>query len=93
VKRLLIRSNAFIHDAKRLAKKDAQAAEFLFAALASLEEDVFHPRLKTHKLKGDLQDSWACSFGYDLRVVFEFVTTENGESILLQSVGTHNEVY
>ena len=93
MKRSLIRSNAFIRDAKRLAKKDAQAVEHLLAALALLEEDAFHPRLKTHKLKGDLQGSWACSFGYDLLVVFEFVPTDKGESVLLQSVGSHDDVY
>jgi addiction module RelE/StbE family toxin len=93
VKRWLIRSNAFIRDARRLAKKDPQAVEPLLAALALLEEDAFHPRLKAHKLKGDLQGSRACSFGYDMRIVFELSSSEMGESILLQSVGTHDEVY
>ena len=93
MKRILIRSSAFIRDAKRLAKKDAQAVEQLLAALALLEKDAFHSRLRTHKLKGDLQGSWACSFGHGLRIVFEFVATEKGESILLESVGTHDEVY
>jgi addiction module RelE/StbE family toxin len=93
VKRLLIRSNVFIRDARRLAKKDPQAVKHLFAALALLEENAFHPRLKTHKLKGDLLGSWACNFGYDMRIVFEFSTTDNSKSILLQSVGTHDDVY
>lgn len=91
--RTLIRSIAFVREAKRLAKKDARAAERLLASLALLQEDPFDPRLKTHKLKGDLAGSWACSFGYDSRVVFEFVTHEGEEAILLQSVGTHDEVY
>ena len=58
-----------------------------------LAENAFHPALKTHKLKGDLAESWACSAGYDLRVVFEFVQHEESEAILLQSAGTHDEVY
>jgi len=49
--------------------------------------------LKTHKLKGDLEGSWACSLGRDLRVVFAFVQHEGKEAILLQSLGTHDEVY
>ena len=93
MKRQLIRSNSFVRDAKRLAKRDAEGVQQLFAALALLENDAFQPQLKTHKLKGDLQGAWACSFGYDLRVVFEFVTHEGKEAILLQSVGTHDEVY
>jgi mRNA interferase YafQ len=59
--------------------------------------DPFHPRLKTHKLKGELQDSWACSAGYDLRIIFKFVEyevePEAGQAILLESMGTHDEVY
>jgi len=49
---MLIRSGAFVRDAKRLAKKDVEAVERLLAALTLLEEDAFHPQLKTHKLKG-----------------------------------------
>jgi mRNA interferase YafQ len=93
VKRQLIRSNAFVRDAKRLAKKGAEGVEQLLAALVMLENDAFQPQLKTHKLKGDFQGSWACSFGYDQRIVFEFVPHEGKEAILLQSVGTHDEVY
>jgi len=48
--------------------------------------------LKTHKLKGELAGSWACSAGYDLRIVFEFVQHEGNEAILLQTIGTHDEV-
>jgi mRNA-degrading endonuclease YafQ of YafQ-DinJ toxin-antitoxin module len=61
--------------------------------LAQLAEDAFHPSLKTHKLKGDLQDSWACTAGYDLRIVFAFVQHQGQEGILLETVGTHDEVY
>ena len=74
-------------------KKGPDAAQALEAALASLAEDAFHPSLKTHKLKGDLAATWACSAGYDLRSVFEFVQHEGAEPILLQTVGTHDEVY
>jgi mRNA-degrading endonuclease YafQ of YafQ-DinJ toxin-antitoxin module len=61
--------------------------------LESLAEDAFHAALKTHKLKGELAGSWACSAGYDLRIVFEFVQHEGAEAILLKTVGTHDEVY
>ena len=36
----------------------------------------FAPQLETHKLKGKLSGSWACSAGYDLRIVFDFVKAE-----------------
>jgi mRNA-degrading endonuclease YafQ of YafQ-DinJ toxin-antitoxin module len=61
--------------------------------LETLAEDAFDPMLKTHKLKGELAGSWACSASYNLRIVFEFVQHEGAEAVLLQAVGTHDEVY
>lgn len=93
VKRLLIRSSVFVRTAKHLVKKHPHIAEELRATLEVLSEDAFHPKLKTHKLKGALQGSLACSAGYDLRIIFEFVQHEGSDAILLQTVGTHDEVY
>jgi mRNA-degrading endonuclease YafQ of YafQ-DinJ toxin-antitoxin module len=76
-----------------LAKKHPEAAPTLQAALEALAEDAFHPSLKTHKLKGELAGSLACSAGYDLRIVFRLVQHEGAEAILVQTVGTHDEVY
>jgi mRNA-degrading endonuclease YafQ of YafQ-DinJ toxin-antitoxin module len=61
--------------------------------LELLAEDAFHPQLKTHKLKGKLAGSWACSAGYDLRIIFQFVKHHGAEAILLEAIGTHEEVY
>lgn len=54
VKRVLLRSSAFVRVTKRLVKKRPDVAEDLRAVLELLSEDAFHPTLKTHKLKGDL---------------------------------------
>ena len=91
--RLLLQSNAFVRAARRLVKKNPDDAPELQAALETLAEDAFSPVLKTHKLKGELAGSWACSAGYDLRLVFQFVQHQGAEAILLQTVGTHDEVY
>ena len=93
MRRLLLRSAAFVRAAKRLVKKSPETGPILHAALDSLAEDAFNPAIKTHKLTGELAGSWACSAGYDLRIVFEFVQHEGSEAILLQTVGTHDEVY
>lgn len=91
--RALIRSPAFLRDTKRLVKKQPQVAHSLRATLELLANDAFDAKLKTHKLKGDLAGSWACSVEYDLRIVLKFIQEEGKEAILLQSVGTHDEVY
>lgn len=93
MKRELLRSSAFVRAAKRLLKKHPDVAEDLRVTLALLSEDAFHPKLKTHKLKGDLEGSLACSAGYDLRILFEFIQHKGDEAILLQTIGSHDEVY
>ena len=69
----LIASKSFTRDAKRFLKKNPQFAKNVKMTLDLLESDAFQPQLKTHKLKGNLKNSWACSVGYDLRIVFEIV--------------------
>lgn len=78
---------------KRLVKRDPVLAVDVQAALELLAEDAFHPQLRTHKLKGSLEGSWACSAGYDLRIVFSFVDYKGSPAILLETAGTHDEVY
>lgn len=93
LKRLLLPSNAFICSARRFTRKHPQLAPELQLTLELLSEDAFHPQIKTHKLKGKLATSWACSAGYDLRIVFQFVKQKRQDAILLEGVGTHDEVY
>ena len=91
--RELLRSGAFIRTARRYLKKHPHAADELEGTLLLLSKDAFDPRLKTHKLTGDLDGVWACSAGYDLRILFELVQHEGAEAILLLTMGTHDNVY
>lgn len=93
MKRTLLQSSSFVRTARNVVKKRLHIEEELRTALELLSEDAFHPKLKSHKLKGYLDGSWACSVGYDLRIIFDFVQHEGSECILLQTVGTHDEVY
>ena len=93
MKRALILSPTFVRAAKRFVRKGSPAADVIHETLKMLAEDAFDPRLRTHKLKGKLAGCWASSAGYDLRVVFEFVSQGGDEAILLLAVGTHDEVY
>jgi len=90
---VLLRSNIFIRNARKIVKKQAFLVQNIQETLALLCVDPFQPRLRTHKLKGELKDSYACSVGYDLRIVFKFVEYEQKQAILLESIGTHDGVY
>lgn len=91
--RVLLPSPTFARNARRLARKKPWAVQDLHTTLQLLSEDAFHPQLRTHKLKGKLEGSWACSAGYDVRIVFDFVYRKGVEAVLLITVGTHEEVY
>jgi len=90
---ILLRSNVFIKNAKKIVRKQPSLAPNIKDTLGLLCVEPFHPRLKTHKLKGNIKDSYACSAGYDLRIIFKFVEHEEKQAILLESIGTHDEIY
>lgn len=93
MERELVRTTAFVRAAKRYLKRNPLAAEDFQRTLELLAADAFDTRLKTHKLKSHLDGVWACSAGHDLRVLFEFVSVEKVERILLLTIGSHDEVY
>ena len=63
---VLISTRRFERDAKNLTKRRPQVRDDLQFALGLLAEDAFHPSLKTHKLKGALEGSFACSMAHDI---------------------------
>ncbi|MBP0000749.1 MAG: type II toxin-antitoxin system YafQ family toxin [Cyanobacteria bacterium SID2] len=89
----LLRSSAFVRNARKYVKKNPGLAADIQETLTALCKDPFQPRLRTHKLKGDLKDSYACSAGYDLRIIFKIVRYEQQQAILLEAIGSHDEVY
>ena len=91
--RPLLRSSAFARDLKAWLKSRPGAAPSIEATLGQLSADAGHPSLRSHKLRGRLAGCWACSAGYDLRIVYDVVPHEGAEAILLPAMGTHDEVY
>ena len=93
MRRVLLQSPAFGRDLKKWLNSHPDSAASIAQTLEQLSADAAHPTLRTHKLRGPLAGCWACSAGYDLRIVFEFVEHDGTEAIVLQSLGTHDQVY
>jgi mRNA interferase YafQ len=55
---------------RKFTKRRPALRTAIKAALQVLAGDAFDATLKTHKLSGELDGSWACSAGYDVRNVF-----------------------
>ena len=62
--------------------------------MAEKKEKIFRknprdPRLKTHKLSGNLKDYWAFSIHYNYRIIFSFIEKND---VRFHAIGTH-EIY
>ena len=53
---------------------------------AWFRKNAFDPRLKTHKLKGELRRYWSYSVTRKYRILFRFVKTDE---VIYFDVGTH----
>ena len=93
--RTLIWGKTFVRALKRAAKNYPSLRQEIEETLRVLQENPFASQLATHKLKGKLAGSWACTVGYDLRLVFDFVKSpgQQEDDILLLEIGRHDEVY
>jgi addiction module RelE/StbE family toxin len=93
--RTLIWSRTFLRAYRRFIRRHPEQRTDIEKAIRLLAEDPLSPQLKTHKLKGKLSGAWACSAGYDLRIIFDFVKEgeKKEEDIFLIEIGTHDEVY
>ena len=49
-------------------------------------KDAFDPRLRTHKLKGELSAYWAYSVNREYRVLFRFLSSHE---VIYYDVGNH----
>lgn len=92
--RSLVWGSSFARAFKRITRGNPDVTSRVRDVLRLLSEDPFSPKLRTHKLKGRLSDSWACWIDYEYRIVFDFATNPDAdeEEILLADVGTHDEV-
>lgn len=71
---------------KALRKFPKSQLKFLAQKEKIFLSDPFDPRLKTHKLKGELSDYYSFSISYHWRIVFHF---ENDRNVVFDIIGTH----
>jgi len=79
-------SQKFLKSLKKLPKNQLK---FLARQEEIFLQNPFDPRLKTHKLGGELKDFYSFSISYHWRIVFHF---ESENIIGFDNIGTH-EIY
>jgi mRNA interferase YafQ len=93
--RRLVLTPKFQRAYRKFANRDKKLRQRIDEAIQAMEQDVFAPSLSSHKLSGVLVGLWACSCGYDCRILFslELDPASREELIVLLDIGTHDEVY
>ena len=93
--RQLVLTPKFKRAYRKFTRRDKKLRQRIDDTLRQLEKDVFAPSLSVHKLSGTLSGLWACSCGYDCRIIFSIESdpASNEEVIVLLDIGTHDEVY
>ncbi len=93
--RRLILTPKFKRAYRKFVRRDKKLRERVDYTLRQMEQDVFASSLSAHKLSGTLSGLWACSCGYDCRIIFtiEPEPASSEDVIVLLAIGTHDEVY
>lgn len=96
ITRKLVVTKPFEKAYKKFTNNNTSLKKAIDVALLQLAEDAYHRNLKTHKLSGKLSFLFACSCGYDCRIIWKIEKDNDNpelEIILLLNIGTHDEVY
>ena len=93
--RELVLTPRFERAFRRVTVKNPTLQSPIEIVLRRMAEDLADPRLKTHRLSGQLAGLFACSVAYDCRIVFskQKHPKTGEETLLLVNIGTHEEVY
>ena len=86
----IVLSSGFRKAFKRKIRGNKKLETRFRERVAIFQNEPFDPRLKTHRLSGQLQGLWSFSIDYNVRVIFSFVEANRA---LFIDIGTHDEVY
>jgi mRNA-degrading endonuclease YafQ of YafQ-DinJ toxin-antitoxin module len=91
----LVPTTRFERAFRRLVRKNPALQSQIETTLRRMSENLSDSRLKTHHLSGPLAGLYACSAGYDCRIVFakQKHPKTGAEVLLLINIGSHEEVY
>jgi addiction module RelE/StbE family toxin len=87
----LSRTDTFARTARKLLKRSPHLLDPLAGALEQLEKDPWHPQLKLHRLRGQLDGLWAVRVTYQIRIVL--LVDEGQRELTLLDIGSHDDVY
>lgn len=90
---IVIRTKTFDRSYKKLVKNQPKLRDEIENSLLLLSVDINNPKLRVHKLEGQMKNYKSCLCGYDCRIIFKIDEIDGEKVIFLLNIGTHNQVY
>ncbi len=87
----LVKNDDYSRKERKFFKKRPHLTDKYGEVLEKLKTNPFDPSLKTHKLKGEFSEFYACSLTYEYRIICIFLIQD--EMIVLADINSHDEVY
>lgn len=82
-------STEVTNELKKIKQKQPLLFKKIQKQLKIFKENIKHPSLRTHKLKGNLANTWSISIEGNVRLLYSI---KNNEAIFFK-IGNHDEVY
>ena len=80
-------SKRFDYQISKLVRGNPKLKEKIFKQIGLMISNPKHPSLRLHKLSG--KENWSISVTKDIRILFSI----QGNLLLINAIGTHDEVY
>lgn len=74
---------------KKIKQKQPQLFKKIQKQLKLFQENPKHPSLRTHKLKGNLSNTWSITIEGNTRMIYSLEKND----VLFFLIGSHDEVY
>jgi addiction module RelE/StbE family toxin len=82
-------STELVNELRKIKQKQPRLFKKIHKQLKTFKENTKHLSLRTHKLKGNLSNTWSISIESNIRLIY---TIKNNEAVFFK-IGNHGEVY
>lgn len=77
----------------QIKRRDQHLFRQIEKQLRLFRQNPRHPSLRSHKLKGQLQETWSISVGMEVHLTYYMKVIENQKRAVFFAIGTHDQVY
>jgi proteic killer suppression protein len=76
---------------KKFIKKHPDLIDKYIKTIEILKLNPYHPSLRLHRLKGELNKFFSVSINMQYRIIVDFIIVD--DTVILIDIGSHDDVY